>query len=357
MTNLGDGVLGSASGAEPVQARAEVRLEDRLQHQLQGRLHDPVTGGRDAKAAEFPTGLGDHRLPHRQRFEPSGLEIISQPGQQFRCPEDDRAGFHSIDSGRPCPPVAPNPLPRNHEEGGIGDEVVEVIEPTLGIVGSPLVQLGLHPQYPQPGSVTVWPRLADVHRRTPGIAFPLLRACCLPSPCTRLSRARTTTEAPPHPRAVSRRRACPSLPWLGSGEGGSGMVPTFTMYRSAGSVPSSSPAASPWVRRRLSPWPPGPLENRAPESPCPPCGSARTASRPASTRLEPVPRLRGFNHWFTLVTPVCLACRARAVWQCRPAPSLSGLLAALPCTSRVRLRSASASLLRQTDGGSFHPAR
>jgi hypothetical protein len=99
VTDLGDGVLGSASGTEPVRARAEVRLEDRLQHQLQGRLHDPVTGGRDAKAAELAAGLGDHPLPHRQRFEPPGLEIISQPSQQIRCPEDDRAGCHSIDAG------------------------------------------------------------------------------------------------------------------------------------------------------------------------------------------------------------------------------------------------------------------
>ncbi len=77
VTDLGDGGLGSASGTEPVRARAEVRLEDWLQHQLQGRLHDPVTNGRDAKPAEFAAGLGDHPLPHRQRLEPSGLEILS----------------------------------------------------------------------------------------------------------------------------------------------------------------------------------------------------------------------------------------------------------------------------------------
>ena len=37
----------------------------------------------------------------------------------------------------------------------------------------------------------------------------------------------------------------------------------------------------------------------APESPSPP-GTARTASWPTSTRFEPMPRLRGFNHWFAL---------------------------------------------------------
>ena len=84
---------------------------------------------------------------------------------------------------------------------------------------------------------------------------------------------------------------------------------------------------------------------------------ARTAARPASTRLEPVPRLRGFKHWFTLVTPICLASRAQVVWQYQPVPALSGLLAALPCTSRFRLPSASNGPLRRTEGGSFHPAR
>lgn len=129
------------------------------------------------------------------------------------------------------------------------------------------------------------------------------------------------------------------------------------MCLSAGSAPSSSPAASPWVGRRHSPWPPARSTFPGIGVASPSVGLVLTATRPASTRLEPVPRLRGFNHWFTLVTPVCLACRARAVWQCRPTPSLSGLLAALPCTSRVRLPSASTGLLRQTGGGSFHPAR
>jgi hypothetical protein len=68
--------------------------------------------------------------------------------------------------------------------------------------------------------------------------------------------------------------------------------------------------------------------------------SAPAAARPISTRLEPVPRLRGFNHWFTRVTPLRLACRTRAVWWCRPVPSLSGLLPARRCTSSHGLPSA-----------------
>ncbi len=120
------------------------------------------------------------------------------------------------------------------------------------------------------------------------------------------------------------------------------MVPTFTMSRSTGSTSSFAAAASP---------PPKPqacgdglltvvrlrLRSRFPRC----FRSARTAARPTSTRLEPVPHLSGFNHWFTLVTPLDLACRARTIWQYWHVPALSGLLPTLPRTSGVRLPSAS----------------
>jgi hypothetical protein len=50
--------------------------------------------------------------------------------------------------------------------------------------------------------------------------------------------------------------------------------------------------------------------------------TACAATRPTSTRFEPVATLRGFNHWFTCVTPSRLACRTQTVWQYRPVPSL-----------------------------------
>jgi len=171
---------------------------------------------------------------------------------------------------------------------------------------------------------------------------PKLRTRWVPSPCGRLSRPRTTTDPPPRPRAISRRRACPSSCRMHEGEGGLGAVPMFTMYRLAGSAPSCSAADSPRLRRRPSPWPPGRRHCPTSESSLPIlAGRTCTAARPISTRLEPVHSLSGFKHWFTFVTPLCLARRTRAVWQCRPVPSLSGLLPTLPSASSVRLPSAS----------------
>jgi len=46
------------------------------------------------------------------------------------------------------------------------------------------------------------------------------------------------------------------------------VVPTFTAVRSTGEAPGSTPAASPRLRRRLSPWPPDPgFEDPARSSP------------------------------------------------------------------------------------------
>ena len=177
----------------------------------------------------------------------------------------------------------------------------------------------------------------------------LLRARCLPSPCGRLSRPRTTMQAPPPP--ASRADDGPAHPR--SVEGRRRRVPTFTPHRWADEVPGYAPAASPWVRRSSSPWPPCRRHiNRLGSSPR---MRVRAAPQPISARLELVVRLERSYSTGSLRTPFRLACRTRAVWQCRPVPSLSGLLATFACVSRVRLPSASRGLLRQPTGGVLSP--
>jgi len=85
--------------------------------------------------------------------------------------------------------------------------------------------------------------------------------------------------------------------WMRDGKGEPGMVPTFTMYRLTRWVPSSSPATSFRVRRRLSSKPPHRLVNTG-------FGAVVrfsmrvtfVADRPISTRLESAKNLRRFNH-------------------------------------------------------------
>ncbi len=117
-----------------------------------------------------------------------------------------------------------------------------------------------------------------------------------------------------------------------------GMVPVFTMNRSISPASSFAPAASPRLRRRLSPWPPHRHTKSATESTRTTDGLC-TTTRPISTRFEPVPRLRSFTTDSSRM-PSDLARRTRPVWQFRAVPALSALLSALPGVSRVRLRSA-----------------
>ena len=123
------------------------------------------------------------------------------------------------------------------------------------------------------------------------------------------------------------------------------MVPVFTANRSISLVPSFAPAASPRLRRRLSPWPPHRHAKPATKSTVHP-GRSRTAPRPISTRFEPVPRLRSFRTGSSRI-PSDLARRTQPVWQYQAVPALSALLPTLTGISRIRLRSAPTRLLRQ----------
>jgi len=68
------------------------------------------------------------------------------------------------------------------------------------------------------------------------------RIRCDPSPSDRLSRPPSTTVAPPHPVSNSGRCACPGP---AGPAGADGVLPTFTINRSAGSTSSYTPVASP----------------------------------------------------------------------------------------------------------------
>jgi hypothetical protein len=104
-------------------------------------------------------------------------------------------------------------------------------------------------------------------------------------------------------------------------------VPAFTITRSTREMPSSTPTASPRLRRRPSTWPPhrrritgfgvDPRHRR----------ESRAAIRPTSARLEPATRLRSITTGSSR-TPSRLACRTHTVWQYRCVPALSGPLAA-----------------------------
>ena len=81
------------------------------------------------------------------------------------------------------------------------------------------------------------------------------------------------------------------------------MVPTFTSNRSTSEVPSFTPAASPRLRRRPSPWPPGRLPIVDPKVTRPRTARAGThRNQPISAGFELVGLLRGVKRWFLAYT-------------------------------------------------------
>ena len=247
--HLLDGVLGSAPGPKSIRGRAEVRLEDRLEHELGRRLNDPVAHRRDAQASELPRALRDQPLTRRQRAVGARLELLTELRQDTIHAQlfDPPAGL-AINTGGSRPPVTFHPLPRDEQRRGVADQVEQVAEALLLVPDCPSVQLRLPSQYPLFGQLGV-KRRERIHARPPERLL-MLRSCCPPSPCGRLSRPRTTTRTPPRPAPISRHRA---LPGCHQQPGAHGALPTFAMIRLTGSAAGFAPTAHPAGTRSLPP--------------------------------------------------------------------------------------------------------
>ena len=362
--NLGDRVLGAASGAEAVGARPEVRLEDRLQHQLERGLHHPVPHGRDAQPAELAARLGDHPLTDGQRPEGPSLQLGTQVGQErlLAAHPLDVEGRLAIHPSGARTLVAPHPAPPNQQERRITDEVEQVTEPAPQAHRWPSMQLGLDPQYPCLRLFRRRPRRAGIHRRPPGLPAPSLQPRCRPSPCPcparacdRLSRPPTTTAAPSPARVIGRRRTCPPPAWLAGGKGDPGRV-SHVHHVPVGGIgaqlfPCSLATATPQAFTVASkPANPRPTRSRPPQ----PSAGRALPTGPDPPGLEPAFHLRGFHHWFlhSYTCPPCLPGPGRLAVPTRPvvveaAPTLPG-------ASRVRLPPASPGCCDNPAAEPFH---
>ena len=230
---LGDRVLRPSSGPEPVRGRVEVGFEDRLQHQFQRRLNDPVRHGGDPQAADLAARLGDPPAAHPLGREPPGPHPSAQIGQDGeRARRRHVAGDDPVDSGGAPAPVAAHTIPCDHQERGIVHEVEQVIEAAAGLGRRPSVQLRLHYKYPVPRPLDVGgPRNARIHKRISFLcsrlprtrAGPLRHATGSPGPgllrVLRPPPPAPVGDEPVRPRTAGRRTRA------GTGSG----VPTFTM--------------------------------------------------------------------------------------------------------------------------------
>ena len=189
----------------------------------------------------------------------------------------------------------------------------------------------------------------------PAFQPPPLPTCWPPSPCARLSRARTTTGPPPHPVPSADDGPIPTVQLDADGWERHETVPVFDSESidqlgtqlCPGSIATTTPqtfivAFSP---TRQAGYEVG-RSRTAKKRSC-------TASQPISARFKPAPRLRSFTTGSCRI-PSDLARRTQPVWQYQAVPALSALLPTLPVVSRIRLRSASIGLLRQPNEKVFH---
>ncbi len=121
------------------------------------------------------------------------------------------------------------------------------------------------------------------------------------------------------------------------------VVPTFTAVRLTREASGFAPAASPWLRRSPSPWPPGPsFRDQTRSSPLPHARGqrVRAAYQPRSAGLELAAHQEAYRHRFL----------AYAFSSCSPGPTHPAVLSrpdfveaapTLPGDPRVRLPPAS----------------
>jgi hypothetical protein len=173
--NLGDRVLRASAWSEAIRTGGKVRLEDRLQDQLQRRLHHPVSDGRDTEPAPLGAArLGDQPLPDRSRLKLSRPHRFAEQSQKGFLTDEHLhpVGGPAVHPGRAAAGVAPYPIPRHLKERGIDNQVEQIIKPASTVLACPSMQFGLNLQYPRPRLVQRRPRRVGIHQRPPGMTTP-----------------------------------------------------------------------------------------------------------------------------------------------------------------------------------------
>jgi hypothetical protein len=135
---------------EPIRARFEVRLEDRLQHQLGRHLYHPVSHRRDAQGPHLAVCLGDVHAPHDLRAVLACAQHFAQLLQE----ELDTVLLHALDR-HPVDPrraaVAAHSPPRLAQDVTPAHLVVQRVE------APSRCPLGCGPELPlQLSHVVVW---------------------------------------------------------------------------------------------------------------------------------------------------------------------------------------------------------
>jgi hypothetical protein len=137
------GILGGAPWPEPERAVQHIRLDDRLEHDLQRGLHDPVRHRRDRQRPLLRrrAGLGNPHPARRKRSVAAALQhhgkLVEQPVNPVLL---DLLDGYLVDARRAT--VAAHLLPRPLQDIPAEELVVQRVEPSSGIgLGRPVQRM------------------------------------------------------------------------------------------------------------------------------------------------------------------------------------------------------------------------
>ena len=161
----------------------------------------------------------------------------------------------AVHPGGPRALVAPHPVPRHQQERRVGDEVEQVVEPAMRIGTAQRCSLAWISSTRRSALTKARSSSSVFTNVLPAFQYP---PCRLAGPLrhVRASRAPGLLRGlrPTHDRQPA--TGLPTTGLDGPAGGRPRMVPTFPAHRSVRSASSSTPAASPRLRRRPSAWPP-----------------------------------------------------------------------------------------------------
>ena len=202
------------AGPEAIRDGEEIRLEYRLKDVLECCLNYPVLHGGNPQGAKLPwcADLRDEHSPHRRWPVCAGAKLRTQLCDECIYPLHHASHRDAVHACRSAAAVTRDARKGRPQIAGVGNQSPQFAEDVVDLFLTSRVQLLLLALEPVPlGSGR------HIH------GFPQrLRSCthhCPPSPRARLSRARTTTEAPSPVRDIARPVGLPDFagPALGSG--------------------------------------------------------------------------------------------------------------------------------------------
>lgn len=195
------GGMRAPSGPKPVGDMPKLCLEDWLQENLDRALNHAILHRRNAQRPELPwfTGFGDELAPRWAGPICAGAQFEAQLIEEAVLTAflPDALRGYPIDPGGPRAFVRSDVPPGMAKHAGIDKPPPHIPPSLVGMCPTPLIEFALNAEYPSIGLGI------RVHRSFLRLA--LLSSSCFPSPCARLSRAPTTTEAPPSVPSISCR--------------------------------------------------------------------------------------------------------------------------------------------------------